>query len=94
MGTERLSGTCFRFIRGDPSPDGCRDQEDVSSLGSVTGERGFTFKTVPEPDGRPQRFPRIPLEVFLLRGMRERPVRLSSGVCSPWAGRPSLWNRF
>jgi len=39
MRKESLSGTCFRYIRRDPSPDGCRDQDDLLPLGSFTGEQ-------------------------------------------------------
>jgi len=39
MGEEGPSKPRFRYVRRDPSPDGCRDQDDVLPLGRVTGEQ-------------------------------------------------------
>ena len=46
MEKEGLFKIRFCYIRRDPSPDGCRDQDDVLPLGSFTGEQRSNFKTV------------------------------------------------
>jgi len=39
MENEGPSKLRFRSIRRDPSPDGCRDQDDLLPLGRFTGEQ-------------------------------------------------------
>ena len=46
MEKEDLFRIRFCYIRRDPSPDGCRDQDDSRPSRSFTGEQRPLFKTV------------------------------------------------